>query len=170
MKQQFRLHIPTHSFTATCIHNFESTVFCHGKFRVRVTSQYPLSTQVEYPLFIPAAADTTAVLHQMSHPPSDVHLTPHPPHLPNHTTQVHSPITTAGRRRPSLLLPHHPPTPQSQSRQCLLSILSLLRPGLRPKVYGPEQIQGPDQVQGPAASPGSRTRTDSCPRSRDMLA
>ena len=41
------------------------------------------------------------------------------------------------RRRPaaapSLLLPHHPPLPQSQSRQCLLSILSLLRPasGLR---------------------------------------
>lgn len=39
--------------------------------------------------------------------------------------------TNSSRRRtaaaPSLILPHHPPLPQSQSRQCLLSLLSLLR-------------------------------------------
>lgn len=57
--------------------------------------------------------------------------------------------THPSRRRPavvsSLLLPHHPPLPQSQSRQCLLSILSLLRPAsdLRSRTLGPDQVQGP---------------------------
>lgn len=84
------------------------------------------------------------------------------PSSPSSPTQPHhpSPPTHHGGGSPPPHLSSYHTTlllPQSQSRQCLLSLLSLLRPGLRPEVLGP----GPDLVlvqisfHGPGPGPSS---------------
>ena len=82
-------------------------------------------------------------------PPSDVTSSircPSPSSLSS-PTQPHNPRPSThhgGRPPPPISPPTTPPSPpQSWSRQCLLSILSLLRLGLRPEVQDPGSRSGP---------------------------